>query len=107
MSKAEKSLFTAPIVQRAILDSFIKLDPRVQVRNPVMFVVEVGSVLTTVLYIAALTGAAEEKAGFILAVSLWHWFAVLFANFSESIAEGRGKAQAATLKKARQEVVAK
>jgi K+-transporting ATPase ATPase B chain len=107
MSKAAKSLFTAPIVQRAILDSFVKLDPRVQVRNPVMFVVEVGSVLTTILYIAALSGSAEEKSGFILAVSLWLWFTVLFANFSESVAEGRGKAQAATLKKARQEVVAK
>lgn len=102
-----KSLFTAPIVQRAIIDSFVKLDPRVQIKNPVMFVVEVGSLLTTALYIAALCGAAEEKAEFILAVTLWLWFTVLFANFSESIAEGRGKAQAATLKKARQEVVAK
>jgi len=104
---ASKSLFTAPIVQRAIIDSFVKLDPRVQIKNPVMLVVEVGSVLTTVLYIAALCGAEEEKAGFILAVAIWLWFTVLFANFSESIAEGRGKAQAATLKKARKEVVAK
>ncbi|HNB21961.1 MAG TPA: potassium-transporting ATPase subunit KdpB [Candidatus Melainabacteria bacterium] len=106
MSKA-KGLFTTRIVQRAIIDSFLKLDPRVQVKNPVMFIVQIGSAFTTLLYIAAITGAAEEKSGFILAVSLWLWFTVLFANFSESIAEGRGKAQAATLKKSRQEVVAK
>ncbi len=102
-----KSLFTSSIFKQALLDSFVKLDPRVQVRNPVMFVVEIGSFFTTILYIAALMGAAEEKAGFILAVSIWLWFTVLFANFSESIAEGRGKAQAATLKRARQEVTAK
>lgn len=102
-----KNLFTSAIFKQALLDSFVKLDPRVQVRNPVMFVVEIGSVLTTVLYISALMGAAEEKAGFILAVSVWLWFTVLFANFSESIAEGRGKAQAATLRRARQEVTAK
>lgn len=102
-----KNLFTSAIFKQALVDSFVKLDPRVQVRNPVMFVVEIGSVFTTVLYIAALMGAAEEKSGFILAVSIWLWFTVLFANFSESIAEGRGKAQAATLRRARQEVTAK
>lgn len=104
---SSKNLFTSAIFKQALVDSFVKLDPRVQFRNPVMFVVEIGSILTTVLYIAALTGSAEEKPGFILAVSLWLWFTLLFANFSESIAEGRGKAQAATLRRARQDVKAK
>ncbi len=102
-----KGLFNREIFKQALIDSFVKLDPRVQVRNPVMFVVEIGSIFTTILYIAALMGAAEEKSSFILAVSIWLWFTVLFANFSESIAEGRGKAQAATLRRSRQEVTAK
>lgn len=106
--KAEsRNLFTSAIFKQALLDSFVKLDPRVQIRNPVMFVVEIGSIFTTVLYIAALAGSAEEKPGFIFAVSVWLWFTLLFANFSESIAEGRGKAQAATLRRARQDVKAK
>ena len=87
-------LFEPAIVRRAIVDSFRKLDPRHQVRNPVMFVVEVVSVLTTCLFIQALVGKGEAPAGFILAVSLWLWFTVLFANFAEAMAEGRGKAQA-------------
>ena len=95
------------LYQRAVLDSFLKLDPRVQVRNPVMFVVEVGSVLTTGLWIQALFGKGEAPAGFIGAVALWLWFTVLFANFSEALAEGRGKAQAEALRKTRQETSAK
>jgi potassium-transporting ATPase ATP-binding subunit len=93
--------------QRAILDSFVKLDPRRIVRNPVMFVVEVGSLLTTFLWIQALLGKGEARAGFIGAVAIWLWFTVLFANFSEALAEGRGKAQAEALRKTRQTTLAK
>jgi K+-transporting ATPase ATPase B chain len=81
-----------------------KLSPRSQVRNPVMFVVFVGSVLTTGLYFAALGGHADAPASFILAVALWLWFTVLFANFAEAMAEGRGKAQAASLRGAKRDV---
>ena len=95
------------LYQRAVLDSFVKLDPRVQVRNPVMFVVEVGSVLTTGLWIQALLGQGDAPTGFIGAVALWLWFTVLFSNFSEALAEGRGKAQAEALRKTRQETSAK
>src|SRR5207245_9229 len=102
-----RPLFDPPIVRRAILDSFRKLDPRHQVKNPVMFVVEVGSLLTTVLFIQALIGQGEAPTGFILAISLWLWFTVLFANFAEAMAEGRGKAQADALKRARRDVIAK
>ncbi|MBI5566290.1 MAG: potassium-transporting ATPase subunit KdpB [Chloroflexi bacterium] len=105
-SKA-RPLFDPAIVRRAIGDSFKKLDPRVQVRNPVMFVVLVGSILTTGLFIQAVLGQGEAPAGFILAVSLWLWFTVLFANFAEAMAEGRGKAQADTLRKARRDISAK
>jgi potassium-transporting ATPase ATP-binding subunit len=93
--------------QRAIVDSFWKLDPRNQVRNPVMFVVEVGSGLTTALWIQALLGKGEAPTGFIAAVSIWLWFTVLFANFSEALAEGRGKAQAEALRKTRKETSTK
>src|SRR5499426_3743022 len=102
-----RSLFDPPIVRQAIVDSFTKLDPRHQVKNPVMFVVEVGSVLTTALFLQALVGHGEAPAGFILAVSLWLWFTVVFANFAEAMADGRGKAQADTLRRARRDVVAK
>lgn len=93
--------------RRAIVESFIKLNPRWMVRNPVMFVVEVGSVLTTVLWIQAIFGQGEAPTGFIGAIALWLWFTVLFANFSEAVAEGRGKAQAESLRKARQDTPAK
>src|SRR5215217_6567581 len=102
-----RSLFDQPIVRRAIMDSFLKLDPRHQMKNPVMFVVEVGSVLTTLLFFQALVGYGEAPAGFILAISLWLWFTVVFANFAEAMAEGRGKAQADTLRRARRDVLAK
>ena len=92
---------------RAIGDSFAKLDPRWMVRNPVMFVVEVGSVLTTALWVQALVGHGEAPARFIGAVAIWLWFTVLFANFSEALAEGRGKAQAEALRRTRQETQAK
>jgi K+-transporting ATPase ATPase B chain len=100
-------LFDRQIVRQAVGDAFGKLHPRRQARNPVMFVVYVGSILTTLLFAQALTGNGEAPAGFILAVSIWLWFTVLFANFAEAVAEGRGKAQAASLRKARHEVQAK
>jgi K+-transporting ATPase ATPase B chain len=103
----KRSMFRRELYQRAILDSFVKLDPRRMLRNPVMFVVEVGSLLTTVLWIQALFGKGEAPAGFIGGVALWLWFTVLFANFSEAVAEGRGKAQAEALRKTRQTTQAK
>ncbi|HTJ41294.1 MAG TPA: potassium-transporting ATPase subunit KdpB [Kofleriaceae bacterium] len=103
-----RPLFERAIVARAAVDSLKKLDPRHMIRNPVMFVVEVGSLFTTILFAhAAITGEGDAPAGFILAISLWLWFTVLFANFAEAMAEGRGKAQADTLRKARKEVPAK
>ena len=95
------------LYQRAIWDSFVKLNPSRMVRNPVMFVVEIGSVAATILWIQALLGQGEAPAGFVGAVALWLWFTVLFANFSEAIAEGRGKAQADALRKTRKETPAK
>jgi len=91
----------------ALIDSFRRLTPRYQWRNPVMFVVYIGSILTTILWIQALTGNGEAPAGFILAVTLWLWVTLLFANFAEAIAEGRSKAQAASLKSARRDTIAK
>src|SRR5512136_1956661 len=102
-----RPLFDPPIVRKAIVESFRKLDPRHQVRNPVMFVVEVGSVLTTGLFIQALLGHGEAPVGFILAISAWLWFTVVFANFAEAMAEGRGKAQADALRRARKDIQAK
>ena len=102
-----RPLFDGTIVRQAVLDSFRKLDPRHQVRNPVMFVVLVGSILTTLLWIQALVGTGEAPASFILAISLWLWFTVLFANFAEAMAEGRGKAQADSLRKAKRDISAK
>src|SRR5712692_10539808 len=101
------SPYSAALIRRAVLDSFLKLDPRVQIRNPIMFVVEVGSVLTTLLFVQALGGRSEEPAGFIGWVAAWLWFTILFANFAEAVAEGRGKAQAAALRRMRRETVAK
>jgi K+-transporting ATPase ATPase B chain len=95
------------LYRRAVVDAFIKLDPRWMVRNPVMFVVEIGSMLITALWVQALPGHGEAPAGFIGAVALWLWFTVLFANFSEALAEGRGKAQAEALRRTRRETQAK
>jgi potassium-transporting ATPase ATP-binding subunit len=108
MSRLEaRPLFEAPIVRRAIVDAWKKLDPRVQLRNPVMFVVLVTAVLTTVLGVQAVMGRGEAPASFIIAISIWLWFTVLFANFAEAMAEGRGKAQADALRRARGDVFAK
>jgi len=95
------------LLKTALIDSFRRLTPRYQWRNPVMFVVYIGSILTTILWFQALGGKGEAPAGFILAVSLWLWVTLLFANFAEAIAEGRSKAQAASLKSARKDTTAK
>src|SRR5467141_3975745 len=102
-----RSLFDLALVPHAIVDSFHKLTPQRQVRNPVMFVVYVGSILTTLLWVQAVVGKGEAPAWFIFWVSVWLWFTVLFANFAEAMAEGRGKAQAASLRKARRDLQAK
>src|SRR5512140_3682844 len=107
-SHAPRPLLDGPIVRRALVDAAKKLDPRHVIRNPVMFVVEIGSAFTSLLWIhAAVTGHGDAPPAFVLAVSLWLWFTVLFANFAEAMAEGRGKAQADALRAARQEVVAR
>ena len=99
------SIWDAGIVRQAIVDSFWKLDPRIQVKNPVMFIVEVGSLLTTIVFVQELV-AARGQPLFTGQVAFWLWFTVLFANFAEAMAEGRGKAQADTLRQTRTETVA-
>ena len=101
------SMFDRTLIWPAVIDSLRKLDPRVQWRNPVMFVVYTGSILTTGLWVQALGGHGEAPAWFILSVAIWLWFTVLFANFAEALAEGRSKAQAASLKGLKQAVLAK
>ena len=101
------SLWDFNIIKIAVRDSFLKLAPQNQVRNPVMFAVYVCSILTTLLFMQALFGQGDAPASFILAISIWLWFTLLFANFAESMAEGRGKAQAQALRKARREIQAK
>src|ERR1700741_3088829 len=104
---AEKqSLWNTKIMAQAAAGAFTKLDPRLMMQNPVMLVVEVGSVLTTMLLIADVL-AHRPGFGFNLQISLWLWFTVLFANFAEAMAEGRGKAQADTLRKAKAETTAR
>ncbi len=103
MTQKSPSLFDWKIVGPAIVDSFRKLDPRLMIKNPVMFVTMVGAALTT---LGIFTGAASER-GFILQLAIWLWFTVLFANFAEAVAEGRGKAQAESLRKARKDTIAR
>ena len=107
MSRRTLSLFDRALLGPALLDSLKKLDPRVQWRNPVMFVVYIGSILTTVLWLQALAGQGEAPAWFIFNIALWLWFTVLFANLAEALAEGRSKAQAAALRGLKQTVWAK
>ena len=107
MSNKARSLFDPAIIRRALVESFYKLDPRRQIRNPVMFTVYVGSILTTGLWLHSKYAPSEEPSWFVLSVAIWLWFTVLFANFAEAMAEGRGKAQASALRRARQEVPAK
>ena len=107
MSRTSLTLFDSALIGPAIVDAFKKLDPRTQWRSPVMFVVYVGSIITTLLAIQALNGQGEAPFGFIIAVAVWLWFTVLFANFAEALAEGRSKAQAASLRALKQTVMAK
>ena len=102
-----KSIFDARIMKGALLDSFKKLDPRDLWRNPVMFCVEIASVITLVTFAMSLTGANKEPAWFTGTVSVWLWLTVIFATFAEALAEGRGKARAASLRKSRTDVTAK
>ncbi len=103
-----KQIWNAQIVRRAIVDSFIKLNPKTMMGNPVMFVVEVGSVLTTLQLIRGIVAPTPgvTNTGFELQITLWLWFTVLFANFAEAMAEGRGKAQADNLRKSKTETIA-
>ncbi|HWG67912.1 MAG TPA: potassium-transporting ATPase subunit KdpB [Steroidobacteraceae bacterium] len=107
MVRKSLSLFDAALLGPALVDSFRKLAPAVQARNPVMFVVYVGSLLTTLLFVQALRGHGEAPAAFIFNIAAWLWFTVLFANFAEALAEGRSKAQAASLRGLKQSVSAK
>ena len=107
-SKPElNSLWNVEILQQAAVNAFLKLTPRQQWKNPVMFVVYLGCLLTTVLWLQALSGNSEEPSRFILSITFWLWFTVLFANFAEAVAEGRSKAQAAFLKTAKRDIAAK
>src|SRR5881397_2037319 len=103
------SLVDPSILRPAILDSFRKLAPHLVAKNPVMFVVEIGSVLTTALWLRDVfsPSAGAAPTWFTLAVSIWLWFTVLFANFAEAVAEGRGKAQADTLRRMRKDTIAR
>jgi K+-transporting ATPase ATPase B chain len=106
MTEARKiSIWDPAIIRQAVIDSFRKLDPWIQVKNPVMFIVEVGSLLTTIVFVQELA-AGTGRPLFTGQVAFWLWFTVLFANFAEAMAEGRGKAQADTLRKTRTETVA-
>ncbi|HET8912997.1 MAG TPA: potassium-transporting ATPase subunit KdpB [Ktedonobacteraceae bacterium] len=104
--KGASSIFDGAIIRRALVDSLKKLDPRWQLKNPVMFVVEIGSIVTTIEFVRFLIQGSGETL-FTLAIALWLWFTVIFANFAEAMAEGRGKAQADTLRKTRTSTMAK
>lgn len=106
MTKTTPQHFDRRVFGQAVVASFWKLDPRVQLRNPVMFAVYLGSLLTTFLWVDSLGTTSGESSGFVFGVTIWLWFTVLFANFAEAIAEGHGKAQAASLKKSRTSVIA-
>ena len=107
LPRPSASMFEAKFAAPAILEAFKRLAPHYQWKNPVMFVCYAGAILTTGLFIQAIGGKGEAPAGYIFAVSLWLWFTVLFANFAEAVAEGRGRAQAAALRATRQDVTAR
>lgn len=107
MATKMQFIWNMQIIKMALFDAFLKLSPRHQIRNPVMFTVYVGSILTSALFIQALLGNGEAPAKFILNITVWLWFTLLFANFAEAMAEGRGKAQALSLRRARREISAK
>ncbi len=111
MTERQAATFDSAIMRRAFLASLRKLDPRVQFRNPVMFVVEIGAVITTVGWLIQVfgggpLGGGSEPAWFTFTVAIWLWLTVVFANFAEALAEGRGKAQADALRATRTETVA-
>ena len=106
-TRQSRPLLENRLVRQAAFEALRKLAPRHQLRNPVIFTVYVGSLFTTGLLIQALNGHGEAPTGFILAITLWLWFTVLFANFAEALAEGRGKARAAALRQAQGTVKAK
>src|SRR5262245_39668205 len=101
MARATGSIFSRDLVVAAIRDAFPKLDPRLQWHNPVMFMVEIGSVITTVIFFKDLFSGDTDGLWFVGVIALWLWLTVLFANFAEAIAEGRGKAQANALRATR------
>ena len=106
--RKKANVWSQEIVSRAVKDSFRKLDPRTLYKNPIMLIVEVGAILTSILYIRDLVnGEPFATLRFELQISIWLWFTVLFANFAEAIAEGRGKAQADTLRKTRTQTTAR
>jgi potassium-transporting ATPase ATP-binding subunit len=105
MNQSSTSLFDPTIASRAALDAFKKLDPRVQMKNPVMFIVGVGAVLSSMTVARDITSGAFS--GFNLQITIWLWFTILFANFAEAIAEGRGKAQADSMRKTRTQTLAR
>jgi len=107
MTRKAFSLFDPTLIGPAMVESLHKLSPKIQWRNPVMFVVYIGAIITTALGVQALRGRGEASGGFILAIALWLWFTVLFANFAEALAEGRSKAQAASLRNLKKETWAK
>lgn len=107
MGTKNRFIWDIQIIKMASRDAFLKLSPRHQIRNPVMFTVYIGSILTFALFFQAILGHGEAPAGFILSITVWLWFTLLFANFAEAMAEGRGKAQALSLRKARREIAAK
>src|SRR5450432_2034413 len=107
MARQQLSLLDRKLIGPAALEALRKLDPRIQWRNPVMFVVYLGTIVTAILYVQALVGHGEAPAGFILAITVWLLFTVLFANFAEALAEGRSRAQASALRNMRQTVMAK
>ncbi|MEA5003190.1 MAG: potassium-transporting ATPase subunit KdpB [Christensenella sp.] len=107
MNVKKQKFVNKQMIGRALKDSFLKLSPKIQIQNPVMFVVYVAAILTTVLYVCALVGVRDNTPGFILGIAVLLWLTVLFANFAEAIAEGRGKAQADALRATKRDIIAK
>src|SRR5580693_8133147 len=101
MARMSTSIFSREIAVQAVRDSFPKLDPRLQLKNPVMFIVEVGSVITTGIFLLEIARGHTSQLWFVGVITFWLWLTVLFANFAEAIAEGRGKAQANALRATR------
>lgn len=107
MSERKKNILSdGKTLKRAVKDSFVKLNPSTQIKNPVMFMVFVSAILTFVMFLAALGNVRDAKPGYILAISVILWFTVLFGNFAEAVAEGRGKAQADALRAGRRDTIA-